>query len=84
MLHFSGSKVIGGTLLGHIKVEFILTCMSILSLNGGQAITGYLEFDAITPLNALLLPAYSNPYNISILRIIIIYNTYNLCCIFMS
>ena len=46
-----------GTLLGHWIVELIFVIQSILSLNGGQPITGYLVFDATTPLRALLLPA---------------------------
>ena len=51
------STVITGTSLGHINDEFMFTIISVLSLNGGHAITGASTLHATTPLRALHIPA---------------------------
>ena len=47
---FPGSSIVRtGTLLGIWRVDWILTSMSVLSLNGGHAITGTVVCAATTP-----------------------------------
>jgi len=53
-----GSRtVITGVLLGIWRVEWILTSISTLSANGGQAMTGKLQFAATKPDSAFERPA---------------------------
>ena len=47
------NTVITGTFDGHCKVELIFVNISILSLNGGHAITGNLVLHDTTPLNSV-------------------------------
>src|SRR3989344_6586701 len=53
-----GSKTVRtGVSDGICMVEWILTSKSCLSLNGGQAMTGWMELAATTPERPLLRPA---------------------------